>query len=141
MIKAKNTQGLAKSIFGMRCPRCRKGSMFVNKSSYNLKNTLHMHDECPECKQSFNMEPGFWWGTAYVSYALAVVFSAASFVAWLVFIGFSVKDDRFFWWLGVNAFMLIVLQPWLMRLSRAIYIYFFVRYDKNYKTNIPERFA
>ena len=31
-----------------------------------------MHDNCPECGQKFDLEQGFWYGTGYVSYALAV---------------------------------------------------------------------
>jgi hypothetical protein len=86
------------------------------------------------------MEPGFWYGTGYVSYALSIALSVATFVAWWVFIGVSFIDNRVFWWLGLNAFMLIVLQPWLMRLSRTIYLYFFVHYDPNYEETEPQHF-
>ena len=99
-----------------------------------------MHARCPECNQPFELEVGFWYGTGYVSYALTVAFSLASFVAWWVLIGMSTNDDRFFWWLGINIFLLIVLQPWLMRLSRVIYLYFFVKYNPNYKDSKPTTF-
>ncbi len=99
-----------------------------------------MNDECPVCKQQFDMEVGFWYGTAYVSYALTVAFSVATFVAWLVLIGMSIEDTRVFWWLGTNAVLLILMQPWIMRLSRTIWLYFFVKYDKDYETNPPKKF-
>lgn len=99
-----------------------------------------MNGECNECSQKFDMEPGFWYGTGYVSYALAVAFSVATFIAWWVLIGISINDNRVFWWLGINSVLLVVLQPWLMRLSRTIYLYFFVRYDENYEINKPQRF-
>ena len=92
-----------------------------------------MPTQCQECGQPFELEVGFWYGTAYVSYALSVALSVSTFVAWWVLIGMSTQDNRFFWWLGINIFLLIFLQPWLMRLSRVIYLYFFVRYDANYK--------
>lgn len=96
-----------------------------------------MPERCPECNQPYKLEVGFWYGTGYVSYAVMIALSVASFIAWWVIIGMSVNDNRFFWWLGVNAVLLIVLQPWVMRLSRAIYLNFFVRYDGNYKnTNV-----
>ena len=85
---------------------------------------------CTECGQLFELEVGFWYGTAYVSYALTVLFSGISFVLWLLTIGFSLSDQRFFWWLGINGFLLLVLQPWFMRLSRALYLYFFVYYNQ-----------
>jgi len=117
----------------MRCPRCRKGPMFVNNNPWNLKKTFKMHEKCPECNQPFELEVGFWYGTAYVSYAMTVLMSVASFGLWWFIIGMSTTDNRFFWWMGINGALLILLQPWIMRLSRVVYLYFFVGYDKNYK--------
>ncbi|MFT3845417.1 MAG: DUF983 domain-containing protein [Lacibacter sp.] len=128
------------SILSMNCPRCRRGKLFKNYSAYNFKHTFDMHEECPVCKQKYDMEPGFWYGTGYVSYALAVAFSAATFIAWWVLIGISVKDNRVLWWLLTNSILLVVLQPVLMRLSRTIYVYFFVKYDPNHQTNEPRKF-
>jgi hypothetical protein len=99
-----------------------------------------MHQECAVCKQKFDMEPGFWYGTGYVSYALAVAFSVTTFIAWWVLIGISINDNRVFWWLGINAALLIAFQPVLMRLSRTIYLYFFVRYDKDWSNTEPQSF-
>ena len=107
--------------------------MFANGNPWKLRSTLKMHEKCPECGQPFELEVGFWYGTGYVSYALTVLLSGMSFVAWLLLIGMSTEDNRFFWWLGLNAALLIFLQPWLMRLSRVIYLYFFVHYDPDYK--------
>ena len=131
------------SIFSMKCPRCRKGAMFKNNNPYKkitLANIFDMHNHCPECGQKYDLEPGFWIGTAYVSYALTVAISATTFVAWLVLIGISTEDNRVFYWLGFNAVALVFLQPWLMRLSRVIYIRFFIRYDENYETSRPKEF-
>ena len=99
-----------------------------------------MHDHCPECGQKYDLEPGFWYGTGYVSYALAVAISVASFVAWWVLVGISVNDNRVIWWLVANAVLLVVLQPWMMRLSRAIYMRFFVSYDPDYDKTKPTEF-
>jgi hypothetical protein len=99
-----------------------------------------MHDNCSVCEQKFDMEPGFWYGTGYVSYALSIALSVATFIAWYVIIGVSFNDNRVFWWLGMNAFLLIALQPLLMRLSRTIYLYFFVHYDPDYEKTEPQHF-
>jgi len=131
------------SILMMRCPRCRRGPMFKHPNAYkkfSLKHIFDMHDHCPVCHQKYDMEPGFWYGTGYVSYALAVAVSVASFIAWWVFVGISVDDNRVLWWLLANAVLLTVLQPWLMRLSRVIYIRFFVFYDPDYKQHTPKEF-
>ena len=127
----------------MRCPRCRRGTMFKHSNPFgklSLSHILDMPESCPECNQRFELENGFWYGTGYVSYALAVAVSVATFIAWLVLIGVSTEDNRIFYWLGLNGVLLVVIQPWLMRLSRVIYLYFFVSYDENYKQTKPVEF-
>lgn len=131
--KTENKPGLLKSIFEMRCPRCRKGKLFAAYSAYNFNHTLDMHEHCGVCRQDFDLEPGFWYGTGYVSYALAIALSFATIIAWYIFIGLGLDDNRVFWWLGTNTVLLITLQPWIMRLSRTIYLYFFIRYKGHYK--------
>lgn len=127
----------------MKCPRCRRGPMFKDGNPYkklSLKHIFDMDDNCPVCNQKYDMEPGFWYGTGYVSYALAVAISVATFVAWYVLIGISINDSSLFWWLGSNIVFLVLLQPWLMRISRVIYIRFFVRYDDDFELHKPKEF-
>jgi len=127
----------------MKCPRCRRGPMFKDGNPYKslkLSHIFDMYDNCPVCNQKYDLEAGFWFGTGYVSYALAVAVSVATFVAWVVLIGISTDDNRIFWWLGFNTLFLVVMQPWLMRISRVIYIRIFVRYNKNYKETKPVEF-
>jgi hypothetical protein len=55
---------------------------------------------------------------------------------------FLANDKRFFWWIGANAILLILLQPPLMRLSRTVWLSFFVRYSSNWDKGdiiVPER--
>lgn len=114
--------------------------MFTNKNPWNLRKVFSMPKNCSVCRQPFELEVGFWYGTGYVSYALCVALSAVTFVAWLVLIGMSVRDNRFFWWMGTNIFLLIALQPWIMRISRVIWLYFFVSYDPDYDRTNVKRF-
>lgn len=128
------------SLLTMKCPRCRRGPMFSQPNPWNLRKVTKMPDTCPECGQPFELEVGFWYGTGYVSYALSFALSVATFIAWWVIIGMSTQDYRFFWWLALNAVFLIALQPWLMRLSRVVWLYFFVRYDPDYKHTMVKKF-
>jgi Protein of unknown function (DUF983) len=131
------------SILTMKCPRCRRGPMFKDSNPFkklSLKHIFDMPDNCPECNQKFDLENGFWFGTGYVSYALTVAISVATGVAWFVLIGMSVNDNRIFWWLGLNILLLVIIQPWLMRISRVIYIRFFVSYDEEYEKHKPQEF-
>lgn len=122
-----------------KCPRCRQGDMFVNNNPYQLKETMKMNDTCPVCGQAFNLEVGFYYGSSYISYAFAVALSVSTFVAWWVLIGFSLEDNRLFYWIGINAFLLIALQPYLMRLARAGWLRFFVRFDKDWRHHAAEK--
>ena len=131
------------SILSMRCPRCRRGAMYKDANPYrnlSLKHISDMHENCPVCNQKYDMEPGFWYGTGYVSYALAVAISVASFVAWWVLIGVSVSDNRVMYWFITNTVLLIVSQPWMMRMSRVIYMRFFVSYDPDFDKTRPKEF-
>jgi hypothetical protein len=112
--------------------------MFQTKKIYDLKRFMKMNTRCPACGQFLELEPGFYYGTSYVSYMLTVALSAATFVAWWVFIGFSLNDNRLFWWIGINAFVLLLSQPYLMRFSRSMWLSFFVKYNENWQTEKPD---
>jgi uncharacterized protein (DUF983 family) len=124
------------ALLKLKCPHCRQGDMFVQKNSFT-KGFMQMHKTCPVCGQDMEIEPSFYYGTGYVSYALAVALSVATFVAWWVLIGFSFHDSRFFWWIGLNGMLLVVLQPYLMRLSRTVWLSFFVKYDRDFEMTLP----
>ncbi|MFT4017570.1 MAG: DUF983 domain-containing protein [Agriterribacter sp.] len=127
--------GYLSSVLDNRCPRCRTGKLFVNSNPYKLKSVVKMNKSCPVCGQPTEIEVGFYYGTAYVSYALTVAFCITTFVAWWVLIGFSVQDGdyRLLYWGIINAVLLIVLQPVFMRLSRSLWLSWFVKYEPDWK--------
>ena len=123
------------SVIDNRCPRCRTGRIFKSTNPYDLKNTVKMNPQCPVCGQPTEIEVGFYYGTGYVSYALTVAFSVTTFIAWWVIVGFSTDDNRFFVWLAANSVLLLLLQPLIMRLSRTLWLSWFVSYDNNWRSN------
>jgi uncharacterized protein (DUF983 family) len=126
------------SIFECRCPRCREGKLFPHPLSFRLKRNMEMNEKCPACGQVTDIEVGFYYGTGYVSYLIALLVTILTFLLWLLLIGFSFKDKRFAWWLGLNSVFLILIQPWLMRFSRTLWLSFFVSYDPEWKTRPPD---
>lgn len=100
-----------------------------------------MNETCPVCGQPTEIEVGFYYGTSYVSYALTVALSVFSLAIWWLTIGLSTNDNRFFYWIGVNSVVLLFLQPWLMRISRSLWISWFVRYDPDWKHSDPQDFT
>ena len=138
------TPNLMWSVLSMKCPRCRRGHMFTNKNGYqkfSLKHMLDMPAQCPVCHQRFEMETGFWYGTGYVSYGVTVLLSVVTFLLWWLIVGLSTTDDRLLYYVIFNGVLMILLQPWLMRISRVLYIYIFVKYNENYREEEPIRFT
>ncbi|RYD56479.1 MAG: DUF983 domain-containing protein [Sphingobacteriales bacterium] len=124
--------GLVYSVLTNKCPRCRQGNLFTNPNPYNFKITMRMPEHCPVCGQQYELQTGFFFGTGYVSYGLSVALIGFIFIAWTLTVGLSYKDNSIFWCLGVAAATTLLLQPVLQRLSRSIWIAFFVRYDSTF---------
>jgi len=130
------------SILKNKCPRCRRGDLYKHKGAFRIKGLMTMNEHCPVCSQPFDMEPGFYYGTNLISYTLAIVVSAISFILWAAIIGFSLQDSRFFWWIAFNGVLLVFLQPPLMRISRTTWLSFFVKYSPKWREgDIIERFS
>lgn len=122
------------SIFTFTCPRCQEGKFFENKATY-ASGFTKLNKRCEVCGENFEREPGFYFGAAYVSYALTVAIWVALYVALTVFdlIGlmeFDFFDDGFLL-LILGIILLVALLPLLYRLSRAIWINFFVKYRED----------
>ncbi|WP_346238154.1 DUF983 domain-containing protein [Niabella insulamsoli] len=125
------------ATLGCYCPRCREGKLFEKPLSIKLSGMMKMNKTCPVCGQPTELEVGFFYGTSYVSYMLAVALSVASAIAWWLIVGFSLQDNRFIYWIIFNAVLLVVLQPWLMRLSRSLWLSWFVKYDPYWRESGP----
>lgn len=126
------------SVLTCRCPRCREGKLFKNSLTIKLNRNMEMYEECPVCHQPTDIEVGFYYGTGYISYLLCIVIVIALFLLWLVTIGFSFQDQRFLFWIIFTCLFLAALQPWLMRVSRILWLSFFVNYDGNWMHHKPE---
>jgi len=81
------------------------------------------------CGQQFELQTGFYFGTGFVSYVLTVLFSAIIIAAWWLTIGLSIRDNRVWWCLGLNAMVLVLLQLPIQRLARSIWLALFVQYE------------
>jgi len=119
------------SIFTFTCPRCQEGKIFKQKATY-ASGFTELRKQCEVCGENFEREPGFYFGAAYVSYALTVALWVALFVALTVFdmigiMDFSFFDDGFLLFI-LGIVLLIVLLPLIYRFSRVIWINLFVKY-------------
>ena len=131
-------RGYLMTVFTCRCPRCREGKLFKYPLSFRMKHIMEMHEECPVCKQPTDIEIGFYYGTGYISYLICILIVVVSFLIWFLTIGFSFHDKRFLFWIIFICAFLGILQPWLMRFSRVLWLSFFVKYDPDWIHHKPE---
>ena len=115
------------SILTGTCPKCHEESMFKNKNPYILSQALSMHEHCSNCKTKYKIEPSFFYGSMYVSYPVGIAFATAAFV--ISFFVFQASIHIVF--ISIIA-TLIVFMPIILRLSRNIWINFFMSYDKSF---------
>ncbi|PYE82581.1 uncharacterized protein DUF983 [Winogradskyella epiphytica] len=111
-------------LFGA-CPKCHQESMYSNKNPYVLSDTLKINERCSHCNTKYRIEPSFFYGSMYVSYAVGVAFAVTAFV-----ISHSIFDSSLTTAFIVIILTLIALMPIIMRLSRNIWINLFLHYDK-----------
>lgn len=130
-------KSLLSGIVAMKCPNCRKGNMFCNKSIFPLKEMFKMPEKCSECGQKMELEIGFYYGTGYVSYGISIALSVFNLVWFALFVGLSWKNNSFFWYLGINIVIIALLQPWIIRYSRVLYLNMFVKYGKGSNIDKP----
>lgn len=112
------------SILTGKCPVCHEANMYVESNPYKVSTTLKMHEHCPHCHTKFKIEPSFFYGAMYVSYAVGIAFAVAAFVITHVFLGGNLLVS-FLAIVGTLVFFL----PIISRLSRNIWINFFMSYD------------
>lgn len=115
------------SVLYGKCPRCNNGDFFKHKASFNPNKVTTLHENCPNCGFKYMMEPSFFFGAMYVNYALAVALFVAVFIICKVFIGMDIVPS----FIAIVVVSLI-LTPITIRLSRIIWINFFVSYDEKY---------
>ena len=112
------------SIFTSSCPVCHSGPMYQSHKAYHPSKTLHMHEHCLNCGVKFKIEPSFFYGAMYVSYAVGVAFAMATFIISYFWLSLD-RLQTFFTISGV----LVMTLPIILRLSRNIWINFFFSFD------------
>ena len=115
------------SVFHNKCPQCQTGNFFQHPVSLNFKNNLKIHKNCDSCGLKYMIEPSFFYGAMYVSYALTVGLAVAIFV-----LGYIFHLSLITSFIAILV-ILIGLTPVTMRISRLIYINMFVHFKE--KTN------
>jgi hypothetical protein len=110
----------------MRCPACRKGFLFKNKSVFPLSRCIDMVKRCPVCDQQIDLDKRNSGGG--INYALTMILFFLNILWYWPIFGLSYKDNSIFYFLLTSIVVVILIQPWLTRYSRIIFLYFMIKY-------------
>jgi len=109
----------AKEVWQGKCPRCGEGDIFKHPIG-RIAKFSEMNSHCSKCGAPFEPEPGFYYGSLFVSYAFNVVIMV---LVWVVLF-FTIHPDD--WVYGVSLVVISILSiPFSFRYSRILFLYWF----------------
>lgn len=128
---AKTSKFLA--VMQSKCPRCRRGKIFSGSLyGFNLQRT---NETCSHCHMRFEIEPGFFYGAMYVSYAFVVAEMVnVGLITYLV-----TGNDKSPWLYIITILLsVLALTPINYRYSKVLLLHYLtpkVKYKPEYDTN------
>jgi uncharacterized protein (DUF983 family) len=109
----------SRGVWHGKCPRCKQGDIFKFPLSRVTKFSI-MNTNCPNCNAPFIPEPGFYFGSLFVSYA----FNVAIMIAISLILYFLVDAPNWVYGLSLVIVSLLFI-PFSFRYSRILFLYWF----------------
>ena len=112
------------SILKNKCPKCGNGDFFINENPYLniLFHNGNCHKNCSSCDSKYELEPGFFYGAMYVSYALAIGLGCFLLIILISILG---KEDVLIL-IAIIGFSILIFSPINYYLSRLLWINIFI---------------
>lgn len=124
MEQNKDTKGLYISQWhgfaNAKCPRCRVGKVFTG-ATYGFK-AQKMNEFCPHCQLKFEREPGYFYVSMFVSYAMNVAEMVTISVAAYI-LGLKLEYENLWYFVALLFGSTLVFSPLNYRYSRMILLY------------------
>ncbi len=111
-----------KSMFTYKCPRCRQDDLFIKP--LDIKSPLAMNEKCTQCHQSFEPEPGYYYGAMFLSYIVGS-FILLPIALIMVFYFNKGVEATMGWMILLGALMYLKL----LRGSRSLWIHLMIKYE------------
>jgi uncharacterized protein (DUF983 family) len=111
-----------------RCPQCHEGRLFKYKW-WNLFNFTQMHENCPHCDLRYEVEPGFFFGAMYISYAFTV---GIMLIGGIIVFNFFNDPPAMGYVIPITIFSLVMV-PFNFRTARVLFIHLFsgISFEQN----------
>ena len=111
-----------KSMWSYDCPKCRHGKIFT--TPFNITKPLDMPEACKVCGQETEPEPGFYYGSMFLSYMVGIWFVLLPALFLVFYCGWSVGNAMI-----VSIAIEVVIYLWLLRFARSLWLYINVKFD------------
>lgn len=111
-------------ILTEKCPKCGKGKVFAEKGNIFLFRLPKMNTNCSNCNHKFEKEPGYFFGSMFVSYALVF----AEMVVFFLIVNQFVES--YLTIVVLIGILSVLLSTFNFRLSRMLWIYMLDGKDK-----------
>jgi len=99
---------------------------FFEANPYKLSNFNKVKEQCPKCNLKYSIEPSFYTGSMYVSYAVGIAVAVATYILSLIF-NLQLSIAGLFIAIVV---VLILTMPWIAAVSKSIWANIFFKFDK-----------
>lgn len=103
-----------------KCPRCRLGSVFTGPA-YRFK-VQRMKERCKVCDLKFEREPGYFYVSMFVSYAMNVAEIISISVAAYI-LGLDIIYENLWYFVTIIFTGVMVFAPFNYRYSRLVLLY------------------
>jgi uncharacterized protein (DUF983 family) len=116
-----------------KCPHCRRGDIFTG-TLYGM-NVQRTNDICSHCGQRYEIEPGYFYASMYVSYAMNVIEMITVGMLTYIFSGGNLEFDSLWLYVGVIFSGCFILGPFNYRYSRVILLHWLspkISYNAHY---------
>jgi len=114
------------SLLGLKCPRCRKGNLFLKGGLFQYTEILEMPECCSVCGQKYDIEPGFWIGAMWISYPIVVALEMP-----FLFLALFAEGMMTWVYFGLMLLAFFVFWPFILRVGRSAWIHVSIRYDED----------
>ena len=109
----------SQAVFGGLCPRCRQDKIFQTPL-YALIGFGKMNEFCPHCRLRFEVEPGYFIGAMYVSYAFS---GGLALIIGFILFYFANNPDGWVYSLVISV-AVVIISAINFRLSRVIWLHY-----------------
>ena len=108
------------AVVQCKCPRCRKGAIFSGPI-YSFKGQV-TNEYCSYCKLRFEREPGFFYVSMFISYAMNVAEMITISVAAYI-LGVGLTYENLWIYIGIIIVGVFLFAPINYRYSRVMLLH------------------